>query len=225
MSDSRAAVLASIRQHLRRSQPDDERRAALEHRLREHPRQMVPARAQLAPAGQIELFVQMATEAAASVQRVATWANVPAAVAEFVLRHNLPSEIVVAPATELAELPWTGQDRLRVEYRAARNGDHVSVAPAFAAIAETGTLMLLSGPDSPTSLNFLPDAHIVVVPAGQIVGPYEDAWQRLRQQGRMPRSVNFITGPSRSADIEQTLQLGAHGPIQLHIILIEQPGV
>jgi len=84
--------------------------------------------------------------------------------------------------------------------------------------------MLLSGAQTPTTLNFLPDAHIVVLPAERIVGPYEEAWQRLRkQQVAMPRTVNLITGPSRSADIEQTLQLGAHGPMQLHIIVLDHP--
>ncbi|MDX1605990.1 MAG: lactate utilization protein C, partial [Candidatus Competibacterales bacterium] len=114
-------------------------------------------------------------------------------------------------------------ESLRCERRAARNGDKVTVTPAFAGIAETGTLMLLSGPDSPTTLNFLPDAHIVVLPAERIVGPYEAAWQRLRARNEpLPRTVNLITGPSRSADIEQTLQLGAHGPIRLHILLVER---
>ncbi|MEZ5579927.1 MAG: LUD domain-containing protein [Candidatus Competibacteraceae bacterium] len=73
--------------------------------------------------------------------------------------------------------------------------------------------MLLSGPHSPpTTLNFLPDTHIVVLRADRIVGAYEDAWDLLRARGLgMPRTVNFITGPSRSADIEQTVQMGAHG--------------
>ncbi len=60
-----------------------------------------------------------------------------------------------------------------------------------------------------------------MVRAGQVVGAYEDGWDRLRAAGRMPRAVNFVTGPSRSGDIEQTLHLGAHGPRQLHIVLVE----
>ena len=85
--------------------------------------------------------------------------------------------------------------------------------------------MLLSGPDHPTTLNFLPDTHIVVLRASQVVGPYEDAWARLRAAATaMPRTVNFVTGPSRTADIEQTIQLGAHGPRRLHIVLIDDAG-
>ncbi|MEE9300922.1 MAG: lactate utilization protein, partial [Alphaproteobacteria bacterium] len=101
---------------------------------------------------------------------------------------------------------------------------------AFAGIAETGTCMLISGPQSPTTLNFLVDTHIIVLWTRQIVGSYEDALARLRETavGRergarswMPRTVNLITGPSRSADIEQTIQMGAHGPRRLHILLID----
>ncbi len=93
---------------------------------------------------------------------------------------------------------------------------------AFAGIAETGTLVLLSDAQSPTTLNFLPDVHVVVLRREQIVRRIEDVWQRLRDEvAGMPRTVNFITGPSRTADIEQTIQLGAHGPRSLHVILIE----
>jgi L-lactate dehydrogenase complex protein LldG len=81
--------------------------------------------------------------------------------------------------------------------------------------------MLVSGPETPSTLNFLPETHVVVVRASQIVGGYEDAWARLRAAMKaMPRTVNFITGPSRSGDIEQTLQLGAHGPRRLHVVLV-----
>ncbi len=61
-----------------------------------------------------------------------------------------------------------------------------------------------------------------VLRADRIVGVYEDGWDLLRAQGaQMPRTVNYITGPSRSGDIAQTMQLGAHGPLRLHIVLAE----
>lgn len=221
MSDSRDAILGTLRRRLKRGPLNGEQRTALERRLAEHPPHRVPARAQLAHAEQVELFVRMAEQAAASVQRVADGAAVPAAVAEYVESQNLPSDLVVAPAAEFDALPWQTQTGLNIARRHARNGDRVTVSPAFAGIAETGTLLLLSGPDSPTTLNFLPDAHIVVLPVERVVGPYEAAWQRLRARNAgIPRTLNLITGPSRSADIEQTLQLGAHGPIRLHIILV-----
>ena len=97
---------------------------------------------------------------------------------------------------------------------------------AFAGIAETGTLMLRSGPESPSTLNFLPDTHMVVLRASQIRKSYEDGWDEIRRQmdsrpDSLPRTVNFITGPSRTGDIEQKILMGAHGPRRLHIVLIE----
>src|SRR3546814_19426494 len=99
---------------------------------------------------------------------------------------------------------------------------------AFAGIAETGTVMMASGPDAPITLNFLPENHVVVLRASQVTGTYEEAWQRLREarwRGVMPRAVNLITGPSRTGDIEQTLLLGTHGPRRLHVLLVDaRPG-
>ncbi len=83
--------------------------------------------------------------------------------------------------------------------------------------------MLTSGADNPTTLNFLPDNHIVVVDAEDVAADFESVFARLRARfpsRQLPRVVNMITGPSRSADIEQTLILGAHGPRRLHVILV-----
>ncbi len=116
---------------------------------------------------------------------------------------------------------------LEIRRGRVEDADPVGVTACFAGIAETGTLMLISGPESPTRNNFLPDTHIVVLRAAQVVASYEDGWTRLRAarhaagQSPMPRTVNFITGPSRTGDIEQRIELGAHGPRRLHIVLIE----
>ena len=104
----------------------------------------------------------------------------------------------------------------------------VSVQHGFAAVAETGTLMLPSAPERPTTLNLLADTAVVVLRASRVVGAYEEAWDLLRAEnhdarsgGFMPRNIRWVTGPSRSADIEQTLELGAHGPRRLHVVLVE----
>jgi L-lactate dehydrogenase complex protein LldG len=84
-------------------------------------------------------------------------------------------------------------------------------------------LFLVSGSDNPTSLNLLPEAHTVLIAASDIVGSYEEAWDRLRSvfgEGRLPRSVNLISGPSRTADIEQTIVRGAHGPKRLQVLIL-----
>ena len=222
MSEAREQILATIRRGLKRGPLDGAQRVELETRLAHPPRHLLPARAQPPDAERVARFRHMAEYALATVDQVTSLDDAPAAVAAFLARENLPTEVVMAPDAELAVLPWANQPMLHIERRAARDGDKVSVTTAFAGIAETGTLMLRSGPDSPTTLNFLPDTHIVLLPTTRIVGGYEDGWDLLRAAAdkAIPRTINYITGPSRSGDIEQTMQLGAHGPLRLHIVLI-----
>ncbi len=221
MSEAREQILATIRRGLKRGPLQGARRAELEARLAQPSRHLIPARAQGSHPEQVALFVKMAEYALATVDQVATGQAIPATVTAFLARENLPTDLAMAPDAELAALPWADQPTLQVERRAARDGDKVSITIAFAGIAETGTLLLRSGPDWPTTLNFLADTHIVLLPAKRIVGSYEDGWDLLRATGEtMPRTINYITGPSRSGDIEQTMQIGAHGPLRLHIVII-----
>ena len=122
----------------------------------------------------------------------------------------------------LAAMPW-GETQIEMKHGAADGSDAVSVVHAFAAVAKSGTLVLTSGADNPTTLNFLPETAIVVLDAADIAGDYESVWGRLRSEtgeAPLPRTVNWVSGPSRSADIEQTLLLGAHGPRFLHVIIV-----
>src|SRR5207237_7943009 len=134
--------------------------------------------------------------------------------------------LVMAPGPALDAVPWDTRPLLAIRRGRAEAGYAVSLTPCLAAIAETGTLMLVSGSDTPTTLNFLPDTHIVVLRAGQVVASYEDGWDMIRARaGRpesWPRTVNLITGPSRTGDIEQRIQLGAHGPRRLHVVLVDE---
>jgi L-lactate dehydrogenase complex protein LldG len=226
LSEAREVVLGALRRALRRGDGASACEAATS-RLTAHRRNLIPARADLPRCERIALFENMASQQAASIARVPDGAAVPAAISEFLKAENLPAEIRLAPDDELKVLPWQDQPMLTVTSGPAREPDAVSVTGALAGIAETGTLMLHSGPGGPTSLNFLPETHVVVLPAERIVGCYEDGWDLLRKccgSGTMPRTVNFITGPSRTADIEQTIQLGAHGPRRLHIVLVEGAG-
>ena len=222
MNTAREQVLTTIRRGLKRGPLEETRRAELEARLAQPPRQLMPARAQGSPSERVASFIKMAEYALATLDRVADERAIPAAVAVFLARENLPTRVVMAPDAALAGLPWESQPLLKIERRAAQDGDKVSITPAFAGIAETGTLLLCSGSDRPTTLNFLPDTHIVLLPVQRIVGSYEEGWDLLRATGdAMPRTVNYITGPSRSGDIEQTMQLGAHGPLRLHIVIVD----
>ena len=219
----RETILGAVRRSLRRA-PGDGGEEAAAARLGAGTRGPIPARAQLDRAGQLDLFQAMAEELAATVERVEGLEAVPAAVAGYLKAHNLPQSLRMAPEPVLEGLPWDTAPLLRIERGKAEAGDEVSLTGAFAAVAETGTLMLHSGAAQPTTLNFLPDTHIVMLRASQVVGPYEDAWDMVRAKfgpGQLPRTVNFITGPSRTADIEQTIQVGAHGPRRLHIVIVE----
>lgn len=222
-SEARTHVLSRIRRSLGRGELPEAERAALDRRLAEPRPGVVPQRALGERRELVERFVTMAEAAAASLDRIADAAALPRVVAEWVASHNLAPEVVAAPHSSLDGLE--GHGTLTVKRGVAHPADQVSVTPCFAGVAETGTLVLVSGADTPTSLNFLPDNHIVVIRASQVVGGYEEMWALLRAAGATPRTVNMITGPSRTGDIEQTIQLGAHGPRRLHIVLIDDEAV
>lgn len=221
MSGARDAILGSIRGGLGRGALPAETQAELAERVAAHRRNLVPARAvSLDRAARVDLFQSMAEEVQTSVARVSSPEDVAAEVARYLAAENLPAELVMAPDPGLDDLGWESRPMLRIRRDKAEGDDAVSLTPCLAAVAETGTLMLVSGADTPTTLNFLPDTHIVVVRADQIVASYEDGWDRVRAREAWPRTVNFITGPSRTGDIEQRIQLGAHGPRRLHVVLI-----
>lgn len=218
----RAQILNGIRRSLRRGALSGPAREALEQRLTAAPRGPVVARAQLPQAEKVALFCQWAEANNATVTRVAA-VDVPNEVSTYLARNNLPAEAVMAPSPQLDRYDWTGQTLLSLRRGRAEGRDRVSITGAFAGIAETGTLVMASGPDHPVSLNLLPDTHIVVLRENDIVSGYEDVWVKLRARygkSGMPRTVNTITGPSRTGDIEQTIELGAHGPRRLHIVVV-----
>jgi L-lactate dehydrogenase complex protein LldG len=219
---ARSQILDGIRRSLHRGELSGAARQAAEARLGAPPRGPAVARGQLPPAERTVLFRQWAEFNNATVVRAAP-SEVAAEVAAYLARNNLPAEAAMAPSPQLDAYDWAGQPMLSLRRGAARGSDHVSITGAFAGIAETGTLVMASGPDHPVSLNLLPDTHIVVLREADIVGGYEEVWAKLRQRygkDRMPRTVNTITGPSRTGDIEQAIELGAHGPRRLHIVIV-----
>ena len=221
MSAGRNTILGGIRTALGRGPVAGEALSAVESRIANPTRNLIPERAQLPQSERVDLFVSMAESVAASVERVDDLDAVPDAVASFLAGLNLPSAVKLAPDPALEAIAWDKRPTLEVTTGRAEDPDLTSVTGAQAGIAETGTVMLASSGASPTTLNFLPDNHIVVLRSDQVVGAYEDGWDLLRADGGVPRTVNFVTGPSRTGDIEQRIQLGAHGPRRLHIILVE----
>ncbi|OQW52214.1 LutC/YkgG family protein [Candidatus Raskinella chloraquaticus] len=220
---ARDDILATIRRSLGVTGREPTRRDVVEQRLMRSPRGLIPKRADLPPAEQVALFIKMAEAVSASIARVASLDEVPDALAGFLRAHNLPMALRHGEDAIFTAIPWDRQKTL--EHRSGRSdgNDLVGLSHALAGVAETGTLALVSGNDNPTTLNFLPDTHIVLIDAKDIVGDYESVWDRLRSRygrGKMPRTLNFVTGPSRSGDIEQKILLGAHGPRQLHIVVV-----
>jgi L-lactate dehydrogenase complex protein LldG len=163
-------------------------------------------------------FRERALTLSSTVDEVETLASVPDAVARYLTRMNLPRSVVIWPA--LSHIDWH-LGGIEAEARKAVGTDRVGITGCFCAIAETGTLLQLSAQDQPASTSLLPDTHIAIVPAARIVNGMEEAWALVRREhGALPRAVNFISGPSRTADIEQTLVLGAHGPYRVHVIVL-----
>ena len=231
MSGARDQILGDIRRSLRGGAGiAPERAAQLEARLGNHPAGLVPRRSLGRDrAGLASLFADQAASVGTTVARVRALADVPAAVAEYLSGRNLPAEITVAPDPLLDRVPWGQRPLLKTRRGKPEPTDLVGVAAPFAGIAETGTVMAVSGANGPATINFLPDTHVVVLPLSRLVGPMEDAWRRLRAAAgpdvAMPRTVNMITGPSRTADIEQKIEMGAHGPRQQLIVIVEDESV
>lgn len=218
MNDSREQVLSNIRTALKREGPLPESIAnTLQSRLKRPRANLKPA----IGADPIAYFVDKLASVSARVTRVTALAEVAEVVAEHLARLELGDALVVAPDAALDAIPWS--NRLSVERRAGAGSDRLTVTGAYAAVAETGSLVLLSSAQSPTTLNFLPDDHVIVVRESQVVAHIEDVWARMRSDKcAMPRTVNFITGPSKTADVEQTIQEGAHGPRRLHVIMVAE---
>ena len=222
---AREQVLASIRRSLAGRGEDASRRAAVAERIERHHRNLVPRRGEGDRGYQVQLFAEMAAAVSATIERVASPADVPAAIQDYLRAHNLPQLLRHGSDPLIDKLPWAqGAPSLERLKGSASLADETSLSRAFAGVAETGTLIMTSGPDNPTTLNFLPENHIVILFVDDIAGNYEDVWDRLRRinGSNLPRTVNMITGPSRTGDIEQTIELGAHGPRRLHIIIIDE---
>ena len=212
---ARDNILSRIRTALGRNAPLTEQQSAqMRAKLTEHPRGPLPSMSwELLPR-----FRERCEGLSSTVDQVAGLAEVPAAVARYLGQNGLPLHVVCWP--ELSRLDWSAAG-LQMAARPAEGHDKVGVTGVYCGIAETGTLMLLSGEHTHPVTSLLPDTHIAIVPAARIVRSMEDGWDLLRREhGSLPRQVAFVSGPSRTADIEMTLVLGIHGPYRVHIILV-----
>ena len=216
--------LANIRASLRRGPLPGEATRALERRIVGTPmlarERGVPNAPEL-----LARFSEMAKRSGATVAPVEDSRELGREIARFLAQESLPRIVRMAPDPALDYIALVKQAGFSIARGGADPSDRVGLTGALAGIAETGTLMLASGPMQPMTLALLVEAHIVVLLRAAIVGTYEDAMERFRAESgghALPRAVTFITGPSRSADIEQKIQFGAHGPRRLHIVVLER---
>ncbi|MBB5514139.1 L-lactate utilization protein LutC [Rubricella aquisinus] len=207
-----------IMQKLTRTLDQGDGRAARQAAVRAHmakPGGPVPSIAREEDA--VGAFIERAIKADATVSRIASADDLPKALAEELRNRNLPAAIRHGADPMFAGLDWGG---LETSVGIGRIEEPATLSRAEFGVAETGTCVLASGADNPVTLTFLGETHFVVLDAGDIHKGYEDMWAALRARGLTPRTVNMVTGPSRSADIGQQLQLGAHGPVALHVFVI-----
>jgi L-lactate dehydrogenase complex protein LldG len=218
----RDAVISKIREGLGAGDTAL-RRAAVAERLGAPPAPLVPARAKGSREEQRQLLRTYLEGQSATMIEVAAADEVPKAIGAYLRSTNLPLRVRVGDDAYLGKLAWDREPALERRKGRAVADDEVGLAHAVAAVAETGTLVLAAGGDNPVTLGFLPDTSIVVVEENDLVGGYEGAWEKIRARfgkGAMPRTVNFISGPSRTADIGGQLVMGAHGPRRLAVILV-----
>jgi L-lactate dehydrogenase complex protein LldG len=219
---SRDAILGRVRKALHRKGSGAPELVAAEAYIAAHRQGPRPRMA----ADLVTRFVLRATEMSSTVERIDSPAAIPRAVARYLDALELPPALAVQKShtgvcwPEFAPLDWAGAS-LAIEARTTIGHDRLGITGSFCAIAETGTLVLLSGADTPTATALLPDTHIAVVGADRVVSGMEEAFALIRAECvTMPRAVNMISGPSRTGDIEQTIVLGAHGPYRVHLLLL-----
>jgi L-lactate dehydrogenase complex protein LldG len=218
---SREAILGRVRRALRRDATDPRARSDVETYIGAHAVGPRPAM----PTDLVARFIERAGDMASTVERIAARADIPFAVARYLDALQLPPDLADQGTragvcwTDFAALDWIGAG-LAIEARPTVGHDQLGITGSFCAIAETGTLVMISGPDSPTATAMLPDTHIAVVRESRIVSGMEEAFALVRaDHGPLPRAIHLISGPSRTGDIEQTIVLGAHGPFRVHILL------
>lgn len=163
-------------------------------------------------------FIRYALAGASTLAEVGGLSEVPAEVANYLNASGLSMRAAIW--SSLGGLDWAGAG-VDVAVRAANADDQVGITGVFCALAETGTLLVLSGPETASTTSLLPETHIAVVPVSRIVAGMEEAFALvLAERGELPRALNFISGPSRTGDIEQTIVLVAHGPSRVHLVLV-----
>jgi len=179
-----------------------------------------PYRAPAAPVDAVAEFVGRAEAAGTDVRRISRMADVPEAVAALLRDRNAPAIIHVPPDAQWASLPWSTTPNLTLRNEPP-GGDDAALAYAPYGISETGTLAYPSSIVRPASWHFRAGLEIAVLRADAILPSVESVIADVKRAGSLPHTLNFVTGPSRTGDIEQTLEMGAHGPKALVVLIVD----
>jgi len=215
--NAREKILGKIRNAQLRSKANEgasaESTTSITQHLAQHPRGPQPP----VIGDLLKQFKERCLKLSSDVIETNDRAEVPNLLRNYLNEKKLQTQGVCWPS--LSTLPWSAAG-LDIQSRPSNSHDAVGVTGAFCAIAETGTLMMLSGKETPPSTSLLPETHVAILDPRRIVATMEDAWDLMRTEHKQPpRAVNFISGPSRTADIEMTVTLGAHGPYRVLVIL------
>lgn len=168
-------------------------------------------------------FVERAKAAAAHVNVLEGVHEIPSTIADMLRSRNLPAIVHLPPDPLIERLSWSNAPGLSITSNMP-GGDDVAVAIAPYAIAETGTLVYPGSQTRPPSWHFRPGVEIALVTRDRICDNLEEVLKRITKYGALPPTINLVTGPSRTGDIEQTLELGAHGPKELIILIVPSLG-
>lgn len=219
---AREAVLGRVRRALDKSGDRSAAAADAQRYIAQHAQGPRPK----LEADLVTRFLMRAIDMESTVERLESRTEIPGAVARYLEALELPPALAAQKShrgvcwPELADLDWNGAG-VAIEARPTVGDDRLGITGCFCGIAETGTLVVLTGADTPTATTLLPDTHVAVLRADRIVAGMEEAFALIRsERGELPRAVNMISGPSRTGDIEQTIVLGAHGPYRTHILVM-----
>lgn len=174
-------------------------------------------------------FTSEAAAAGCSVHQAnaETWV----AAVRGILRERAARKVVVEPQPETALTPERAaalREALTTAGIAAVTGHDddtlfdadAAVTGVTAGVAETGTLVCVSGASSARGTSLIPPVHVALLAASQLVPDLFDYFEQLGRSTHLPANVNLITGPSKTADIEGILVTGVHGPGAVHVVLL-----
>ena len=136
---------------------------------------------------------------------------------------TLPSRLRMGADAQLTALPWDVTPEVERVFGPANGEDRAACRARSSPRRKPEPWSSSRGRTIRRRSAFLPETHFILIRAGDVVGSYEEAFDRLRAiygEGSLPRTVNLISGPSRTADIEQTIVRGAHGPKRLHVVIL-----